>query len=135
MSDKQIIHTGQMNSWENPGKLDIGVRVEILGNSRVVMYFTDENDMVREATVELDGENAERLILMVHGPYNANNPEMGPGNPDEPLFIAKAGSDRAFVYTNNSRNDGRPDFAMVSETGVELANTMEFPETVIAPKM
>lgn len=134
MADKQIVHTGKMNSHENHGKLDVDVRVEILGNSRVVIFFTEEDGTTREVTAELNGDNNEQILLMTHGPYNVNNEEETYN--DEPSFIAKVGHDRAYAYNNQTGQGGRlgTEFVKISDEGIELTNTMEFPEPSVGPK-
>jgi len=135
MVDKQIVHTGKMNSWENHGKLDVDVRVEILGDSRVVIYFTEADGTTREVTAELNGDSNEHILLMTHGPYDINNEEATYN--DEPSFVAKVGHDRAYAYNNNTGQAGRVGsaFVMISDKGIELTDTMEFPEPSAGPKM
>lgn len=133
--DRQIVHTGKMNSHENYGKLDVDVRVEILGDSRVVIFFTEADGTTREVTAELNGESNEQILLMTHGPYDANNAEETYN--DEPSFIAKVGHDRAYAYNNYTGQGGRVGtaFVKISDEGIELTNNMEFPEPSVGLKM
>jgi hypothetical protein len=135
MTDKQVVHTGKMNSHENHGKLDVDVRIEVLGGSRVVIYFTEEDGTTREVTAELDGDNNERITLMAHGPYDSNNAEETYN--DEPSFVAKVGHDRAYAYNNYTGTGGRlgTEFVKISDEGIELTNHMEFPEPSVGPKL
>lgn len=134
MPDRQIVHTGKMNSHDNHGKLDVDVRIEVLGGSRVVIYLTEQDGTTREVTTELDGDNNERILLMTHGPYDINNAEATYN--DEPSFIAKVGHDRAYAYNNYTGQAGRlgTEFVKISDEGIEMTNTMEFPEQSVGPK-
>lgn len=135
MSDRPVIFNGKMNSHENYGKLDVDVRIEISADSRVIMYFTDANGITREAAVEINGDNNEQLMFLAYAPYDSKTEEVA--LPDDPLFIAKVGNDRGYAYDNYTGQDGRcgATYAMVSEEGIQLTDTMEFPEPVAGLKM
>lgn len=117
-----------MNSVDNHGRRDLNVKVEIGSDSRLIMYITNSDGITREATIEINGDNSDQILFMNHGPYDINDTE-GTYN-DEPTFVAKVGTDRGYVYNNYTGTGGRlgTEFAMVSDAGIELTNTMEFPE-------
>jgi hypothetical protein len=128
---ENVIFNGKMNSHDNHGKLDMDVKIVLLGNCRIVAYISDEHGNTREAAIEIDGENSDRLILMTHGPYNPNDLENTYS--EDPTFIAKVGSDRAYAYNNTTGQTGTVGsaYVKVSEQGLEFTDTMEFPEPSI----
>jgi hypothetical protein len=134
MSERPVIFDGKMNSHENYGKLDVAVRIEISADSRVIMYFTDAEGMTREAAVEINGENNGQLMFLAYAPYDSKAEEVA--YPDDPLFIAKVGDDRGYAYDNYTGQDGRcgATYAMVSQEGIEMTDTMEFSEPSSGPK-
>lgn len=131
MSEK-VIFNGKMNSHDNHGKLDMDVKIVLLGNCRIVAYISDEHGKTREAAIEIDGENSDRLLLMTHGPYDPNDLENTYS--EEPSFIAKVGSDRAYAYNNNTGQPGSVGSAYVkiSEDGMEFTDRMDFPEPSVS---
>lgn len=135
MSDRKTVYNGKMNSHENYGKLDLDVKIEVLGDSRVVVYVSDENGITREATIEINGENNEALLFMHHGPYDKNNEEATYN--DEPSFIAKVGHDRAYAYNNYTGQGNRVggSFAKISDEGIEMTETMDFPTEQSNPRL
>lgn len=136
MSDGKTIYQGKFNSSENyltPNLNPIDLSIE-MQETRLVVYLTDQDGSRREVTIETSGENNEQIQLMVHGPYNAAAPD---GADDEPRFLAKVGADRSYAYDNYSGSGGRVGkaYAKISDDGIELTDTMEFPNEAVGPKL